>query len=55
MDAAAKKKYLSKIQKLMRLAENTSSHAEAASAMPIAQAFMREPSLNFGRWRITQW
>lgn len=41
MDAAAKKKYLSKIQKLMRLAENTTSPAEAASAMSKAQAFMR--------------
>lgn len=46
MDAAAKEKYLSKIQKLMRLAENTSSPAEAASAMSKAQAFMREHGLS---------
>lgn len=46
MDAAAKKKYLAKIQKLMRLAENTSSPAEAASAMSKAQAFMREHGLS---------
>ncbi|MGC0822476.1 DUF2786 domain-containing protein [Pantoea agglomerans] len=46
MDAAARKKYLSKIQKLMRLAENTSSPAEAASAMSKAQAFMREHGLS---------
>lgn len=46
MDATAKKKYLSKIQKLMRLAENTSSPAEAASAMSKAQAFMREHGLS---------
>jgi len=46
MDATTKKKYLSKIQKLMRLAENTSSPAEAASAMSKAQAFMREHGLS---------
>lgn len=46
MDAVAKKKYLAKIQKLMRLAENTSNPAEAASAMSKAQAFMREHGLS---------
>lgn len=46
MDSAAKKKYLVKIQKLMRLAENTSSPAEAASALSKAQAFMREHGLS---------
>lgn len=46
MDNAAKKKYLAKIQKLMRLAENTSSPAEAASALSKAQAFMKEHGLS---------
>lgn len=46
MDAAAKKKYLSKIQKLMRLADKTSSPAEAASALSKAQAFMKEHGLS---------
>ncbi|NIF20609.1 DUF2786 domain-containing protein [Candidatus Pantoea multigeneris] len=46
MDSAAKKKYLAKIQKLMRLAENTSSPAEAANALSKAQAFMREHGLS---------
>ncbi|MCU5775192.1 DUF2786 domain-containing protein [Winslowiella arboricola] len=43
---AARKKYLAKIQKLMRLASNTSSPHEAASAMAKAQAFMREHGLS---------
>ncbi|MDI6637220.1 DUF2786 domain-containing protein [Pantoea dispersa] len=46
MDNAAKKKYLAKIQKLMRLAENTSSPAEAANALSKAQAFMKEHGLS---------
>jgi hypothetical protein len=46
MDEKAKKKYLAKIQKLMRLAENTSSPAEAANALSKAQAFMREHGLS---------
>ncbi|KGT87250.1 hypothetical protein NG99_23595 [Erwinia typographi] len=46
MDASAKKKYLSKIQKLMRLAESTSSPAEAANALSKAQAFMKEHGLS---------
>lgn len=41
-DESARKKYLAKIQKLMRLADNTSSPQEAASAISKAQAFMRE-------------
>ncbi|WP_336797598.1 DUF2786 domain-containing protein [Erwinia aphidicola] len=39
-DEGARKKYLAKIQKLMRLANNTSSPQEAASAISKAQAFM---------------
>ncbi|WP_288429391.1 DUF2786 domain-containing protein, partial [uncultured Pantoea sp.] len=46
MNDAAKKKYLAKIQKLMRLAENTSSPAEAANALSKAQAFMKEHGLS---------
>lgn len=46
MDTLAKKKYLAKIQKLMRLAQNTSSPAEAASALSKAQAFMKEHGLS---------
>lgn len=46
MDNAAKKKYLAKIQKLMRLAENTSSPAVAANALSKAQAFMKEHGLS---------
>lgn len=42
----ARKKYLAKIQKLMRLANNTSSPEEAANAMSKAQAFMREHGLS---------
>ncbi len=37
-----RKRYLNKIRKLMNLANNTSSPAEAASALSKAQAFMRE-------------
>lgn len=43
---AARKKYLAKIQKLMRLAKNTSSPQEAANALSKAQAFMREHGLS---------
>lgn len=46
MESAAKKKYLAKIQKLMRLAENTSSPAEAANALSKVQAFMKEHGLS---------
>ena len=46
MDAINKKKYLAKIKKLMRLAENTSSPAEAANALSKAQAFMKEHGLS---------
>lgn len=46
MNDAAKKKYLAKIQKLMRLAENTSSPAEADNAISKAQAFMKEHGLS---------
>lgn len=42
----ARKKYLGKIQKLMRLANNTSSPEEAASAISKAQAFMRQHSIS---------
>lgn len=42
----ARKKYLAKIQKLMRLAGNTSSPEEAASAISKAQAFMREHGIS---------
>lgn len=46
MGDSNKKKYLAKIKKLMRLAENTSSPAEAANALSKAQAFMREHGLS---------
>ncbi|WP_426817890.1 DUF2786 domain-containing protein [Winslowiella sp. 2C04] len=42
----ARKKYMAKIQKLMRLANNTSSPEEAASAISKAQAFMREHGIS---------
>lgn len=42
----ARKKYLAKIQKLMRLAGSTSSPEEAASAISKAQAFMREHGIS---------
>lgn len=45
-DGNARKKYMAKIQKLMRLANNTSSPEEAASAIAKAQAFMREHGIS---------
>jgi len=45
-DENARKKYMAKIQKLMRLANNTSSPEEAASAIAKAQAFMREHGIS---------
>ncbi|PRD12616.1 DUF2786 domain-containing protein [Pantoea coffeiphila] len=45
-DDNARKKYMAKIQKLMRLANNTSSPEEAASAIAKAQAFMREHGIS---------
>jgi len=45
-DEVARKKYMAKIQKLMRLANNTSSPEEAASAIAKAQAFMRQHGIS---------
>ncbi|QEW31987.1 DUF2786 domain-containing protein [Erwinia billingiae] len=46
LNETSRKKYLAKIQKLMRLAGNTSSPEEAASAISKAQAFMREHGIS---------